>query len=191
MDKQIVNIESLQCNQENPRYIYDQDFERLKKSLQDFPEMIEARPVLADENGVILAGNMRYMAQKAIGRKEIAVVYLKGLTEDKKKEVIIRDNVHAGYWDKAKLLDLFSEEEAVEFGVPDYIFDSPQPDYGALEEEAEEEQKPQQGGAKVIIVNVREEAYEEIKEMHDKLREIDPEQPGKVLVNALKEADNG
>lgn len=57
-------LSKLKLNPKNPRFIRDEKFEKLKKSLKDFPEMMEARPIVIDENNMILGGNMRFRAAK-------------------------------------------------------------------------------------------------------------------------------
>lgn len=89
-------LESLKPLENNPRYIKEEDFERLCASVQNNPELFEAQPIiLSDRTGelVIIAGNQRYRAAKEVGLKEVPTVLLTGLTEQKEKEIIIRTNV--------------------------------------------------------------------------------------------------
>lgn len=86
----------------NPRTIKKADMERLKKSIKDNPDYFEARPlILSDRTGelVILAGNQRYEAAKALGMDEVPTFLIEGLTEEREREIIIRDNVSNGGWD--------------------------------------------------------------------------------------------
>lgn len=86
----------------NPRTIKKDQFEKLKTSIKDNADYFEARPIiLSDRTGelVILAGNQRYKAAKAIGLKEVPTILLPNLTEEREKEIIIRDNVENGDWD--------------------------------------------------------------------------------------------
>lgn len=99
MKIETVNINKIKKNPNNPRVIKDHYFEKLKKSIQDFPEMLELREVIVDENFVILGGNMRYTAMKDLGIKQVTIKIAEGLTEDQKKEFIIKDNVGFGEWD--------------------------------------------------------------------------------------------
>lgn len=95
-------LESLKPLENNPRYIKEEDFERLCASVQNNPELFEAQPIiLSDRTGelVIIAGNQRYRAAKEVGLKEVPTVLLTGLTEQKEKEIIIRTNVTNGKWD--------------------------------------------------------------------------------------------
>ena len=104
----------------NPRTIKKDDFERLKKSLQDNQDYFEARPIiLSDRTGklVIIAGNQRYKAAKAIGLTEVPTVLLSGLTEEREREIVIRDNVENGEWDMDILANEWDTTDLKEWGA--------------------------------------------------------------------------
>ena len=104
----------------NPRTIKKDQFEKLKQSIKDNADYFEARPIiLSDRTGelVILAGNQRYKAAKAIGLKEVPTILLPNLTEEREKEIIIRDNVENGDWDFDILANEWNEEELDAWGV--------------------------------------------------------------------------
>ena len=104
----------------NPRTIKKDQFEKLKKSIQDNADYFEARPIiLSDRTGelVILAGNQRYKAAKAIGLKEVPTILLPNLTEKREKEIIIRDNVNNGDWDWDALFNEWDTDKLQEWGV--------------------------------------------------------------------------
>lgn len=106
----------------NPRTIKKDDFERLKKSLQDNQDYFEARPIiLSDRTGklVIIAGNQRYKAAKAIGMTEVPTVLLSGLSEEREREIVIRDNVENGEWDFEILANEWDIESLQDWGVKD------------------------------------------------------------------------
>ena len=94
-----LNIAAIKPNEENPRFITDSKFKKLVKSIKDFPEMLEARPLVIDEDNVVLGGNMRLKALKAAGVFEIPVKRVEGWTAEQKKEFIIKDNLGYGEWD--------------------------------------------------------------------------------------------
>ena len=94
-----MDIALIKPNKNNPRVLRDDKFKKLKKSIQEFPEMLELREIIVDEDMVILGGNMRYKALKELGIKDVPVKIAKGLTEEQKKEFIIKDNVGFGEWD--------------------------------------------------------------------------------------------
>ena len=104
----------------NPRTIKKDQFERLKTSIKDNPDYFEARPIiLSDRTGqlVILAGNQRYKAAKALGMTEVPTIVLHGLTEERERELIIRDNVENGDWDIDILANEWNPEDLVAWGV--------------------------------------------------------------------------
>lgn len=104
----------------NPRTIKKDDFERLKKSLQDNQDYFEARPIiLSDRTGklVIIAGNQRYKAAKAIGLTEVPTVLLSGLSEEREREIVIRDNVENGEWDMDILANEWDTTDLKEWGA--------------------------------------------------------------------------
>lgn len=104
----------------NPRTIKKDQFEKLKQSIKDNADYFEARPIiLSDRTGelVILAGNQRYKAAKAIGLKEVPTILLPNLTEKREKEIIIRDNVENGDWDMDALANEWDASQLEEWGV--------------------------------------------------------------------------
>lgn len=96
---QIVPITQVVPNTSNPRIIKDDKFKKLVKSIQDFPQMLELRPIVVDANMVVLGGNMRLKACKAAGLKEVPIIIADQLTDSQKDEFIIKDNVGFGEWD--------------------------------------------------------------------------------------------
>lgn len=97
--KQKVKIGDVIPNEKNPRYIRDPKFQKLVSSIKDFPEMLEKRPIVVDENMIVLGGNMRLNACKKAGLKEVWIDVAEGWSEKQKSEFIIKDNVGFGEWD--------------------------------------------------------------------------------------------
>lgn len=98
-----VKINAIKLNPENPRFIRDEKFIGLKKSIENFPDMLTLRPIVVDEKMIILGGNMRYRAAKELGHKEINIVVAKGLSAEQRHEFIIKDNLSFGEWDWEQL----------------------------------------------------------------------------------------
>ena len=71
-----MKINELKVSEENPRIIKDRKFKKLIQSIKDFPEMLELRPIVIDENKIA-----------------------KGLSDKQKKEFTIKDNANFGEWD--------------------------------------------------------------------------------------------
>jgi hypothetical protein len=97
--KQQVKISKVKGNPSNPRIIKNDKFKKLVKSIQEFPEMLKLRPIVVDEDMMVLGGNMRLKASKDAGLKEVWIEVAEGLTEEQKKEFIVKDNVGFGEWD--------------------------------------------------------------------------------------------
>jgi hypothetical protein len=101
------DLKELKLLEKNPRKISKEQMDILVKSIQDNQDYFEARPIiLSNRTGelVIIAGNQRYKAAKKIGLKQVPTFVLSGLTEEKEKEIIIRDNVSNGDWDMESLV---------------------------------------------------------------------------------------
>lgn len=133
--KQKVNIAKVKENPSNPRFIKDYKFKKLVKSIKTFPEMLEKRPIVVDENMVVLGGNMRYKACKAAGLFEIWIDIADDWTEEQKKEFIIKDNSSFGEWDWDILANEWNVDDLKDWGLDipkweDTAFDSEIEDTG-------------------------------------------------------------
>lgn len=122
----------------NPRVIKAKQFKTLCDSIRDNPEYFEARPlILSNRTGalVIIAGNQRYDAAKALKLKQVPTFLMEGLTEEKEREIIIRDNVANGEWDYAILADSWADVPLMEWGVnlPKALQEMKQPDINSDE----------------------------------------------------------
>ena len=118
---QIVKISEVKPNPKNPRLIKDDKFKKLVKSIQEFPDMLNKRPliVFTDVDGkyVVLGGNMRLKACKEIGLKEIPIILADEWTEEQKAEFLIKDNVGFGEWDWDNLANEWDTEKLDEWGL--------------------------------------------------------------------------
>jgi ParB-like chromosome segregation protein Spo0J len=106
----IVPISSIKKNPNNPRIIKDENFKKLVNSIRLFPEMLKLRPIIVDNENMILGGNMRYEACKELGKTVVPVMMADELTEEQKKEFIIKDNISNGSWDIDKLVNEWDVE---------------------------------------------------------------------------------
>ena len=102
----------------NPRTISKKDFAILKKSLKEFPSMLDVREIVVDENGVILGGNQRYKALQAMGKTKVKVKRVTGWTDEEKREFVIKDNIANGAWDNDKLANEWDKAKLEEWGLP-------------------------------------------------------------------------
>ena len=112
-----VKINEVKTNPKNPRLIKDDKFKKLVKSIQEFPQMLELRPIVVDENNIVLGGNMRLKACKEAGLKEVYIVKAENLTELQKDEFIVKDNVGFGEWDWDMLANEWDVEKIQDWGL--------------------------------------------------------------------------
>ncbi len=112
-----IAISKIKSNPDNPRIIKDDKFQQLVKSIKDFPQMLELRPIVVDSDMVVLGGNMRLKACLEAGLKEVDILIADQLTEDQKKEFIIKDNVGFGEWDWDILANEWDNELLNEWGL--------------------------------------------------------------------------
>ena len=112
-----IEISKLIPNEENPRVIKDHKFKKLVNSIKEFPEMLKLRPIVVDEEMLILGGNMRYKACLEAGMKKVPIKIAKGLSYDQKKEFIIKDNVGFGEWDWDVLANDWNTSELDDWAV--------------------------------------------------------------------------
>jgi hypothetical protein len=118
---QIVKINEVKPNPKNPRLIKDEKFKKLVKSIQEFPDMLNKRPLIVftdvDSKYVVLGGNMRLKACKEVGIKEIPVIVADEWTEEQKAEFLIKDNVGFGEWDWDGLANEWDTEKLQDWGL--------------------------------------------------------------------------
>ena len=126
-----MKVSQLKKNPNNPRQIKGEKLELLKKSVGSFQKMMALRPIIIDENNVVLGGNMRLAAIKALGLREIPDDWVKradDLTEDEKREFIVKDNAGFGEWDYDALANGWDDLPLTEWGLdlPDFAAIEPQ-----------------------------------------------------------------
>ena len=138
-----IKLSSIKPNPNNPRLIKDDKFFKLVESIKTFGEkMMPLRPIVIDENNIILGGNMRFKALKELGYKEVPAEWIKpakDLTEEQKKEFIVKDNVGFGNWDFDVLANEWDTDLLEGWGLdmPDWEME----DFEGMEEEQEEGEK--------------------------------------------------
>lgn len=129
---QNVPINTVKANPNNPRIIKDDKFAKLVKSINEFPQMLNLRPIVVNDDMVVLGGNMRLKACKEAGLKEIPIIKASELTEQQQKEFIVKDNVGYGEWDWDDLANNWDAQELQDWGLDI-------PGFDAIEVEAEED----------------------------------------------------
>jgi DNA modification methylase len=143
---QNVPINTVKANPNNPRIIKDDKFAKLVKSINEFPQMLNLRPIVVNDDMVVLGGNMRLKACKEAGLKEIPIIKASELTEQQQKEFIVKDNVGYGEWDWNDLANNWDADELQDWGL-----DIPGFDAEVLEAEEDEFAVPD-GGIETDIV---------------------------------------
>jgi len=161
-----VKISEVKGNPKNPRLIKDDKFRKLVKSIQEFPQMLELRPIVVDENNIVLGGNMRLKACKEAGLKEVYIVKADNLTEQQKDEFIVKDNVGFGEWDWDMLANEWDTELLNDWGL--FVPEMPtEVDYSILDEEDldDELNDMADGVKKAIQIEFEAEHYDEAYEL--------------------------
>jgi hypothetical protein len=142
--------------------------------------MLEIRPIVVNDDMIVLGGNMRLKACKAAGLKEVPIIKASELTEDEQKQFIIKDNVSGGEWDWEMLANDWNADELEEWGldVPDFgkIEDV---DYSNKNKEFDADDFQDQKYS--IKLEFTEDDYNFVK---DKLQQIG-QSPEKILYDAL------
>jgi hypothetical protein len=180
-----VKLSAIKPNDKNPRTIRDARFERLKTSLEEFPAMMELRPIITDAEGTILGGNMRYRALKALGYKELPDGWVKRadeLTEEEKRRFIIADNVGFGDWDWDTLGNEWDSEELAAWGleVPGWDAGGPGVDYSDKNQEIDVDEF---GDTMTISLKYSEDEYWKVKEQLSKIAQTPEAAVWKLLGN--------
>jgi hypothetical protein len=119
---QTVKISEVKLNPNNPRLIKDDKFAKLVQSVKDFPEMLNIRPIVVNQDMIILGGNMRYKACKEAGLKEVPII-IADLTEEQQREFLIKDNTSGGEWDWEVLANEWDAEQLEAWGLDLPVFD--------------------------------------------------------------------
>jgi hypothetical protein len=112
-----VKISEIKANPNNPRIIKDDKFQKLVASIKELPQMLQLRPIVVNEDMVVLGGNMRLKACKEAGLKEIPIIKATDLSEEQQRAFIIKDNVGFGEWDWDALANEWDAELLIEWGL--------------------------------------------------------------------------
>ena len=145
-----MKLTEIKSNPNNPRVIKDHKFEKLKKSISEFPKMMELRPMVINEDNIVLGGNMRLKALKDLGYKEVPEEWVKrasDLTEEETRRFIIADNVGFGEHDWEMLANEWDTEELEDWGLDGFPFDEE-----VTELEAEEDDYTEPDNIQVDVV---------------------------------------
>ena len=145
MKTELVSIKLVKSNPNNPRIIKDDKFKKLVASIKEFPKMLEIRPIVVNDDMIVLGGNMRLKACIHAGLKEVPIIKVSDLTEQEQKQFIIKDNVSGGEWDWNMLANEWDAEELDAWGLD-------VPDFGKELEAEEDDFDAPEGGIETDIV---------------------------------------
>jgi len=130
----LTKISAIKRNPNNPRILKDDKFAKLTQSIKDFPQMLDIRPIVVNDDMIVLGGNMRLKACKEAGLKEVPVIKVNDLTEEQQREFIIKDNVGFGEWDWDLLANEWDTDLLEDWGL-DIDFDPADEDNEGLTDE--------------------------------------------------------
>jgi len=117
MKTEKIKISKIKRNPNNPRLIKDDKFKKLVKSIKGFPEMLNIRPIVVNEEMVVLGGNMRLKACQEAGLKEIPIIKASELTAEQQREFIVKDNVGFGEWDWDMVANEWETDKLNDWGM--------------------------------------------------------------------------
>jgi len=115
-------LNQLKSNPNNPRSIKETQFKKLINSMREFPKMLELRPIIYDKDFMVLGGNMRLEALKHLETEGFKIndsyfMSAENLTEDEKKQFIIKDNIPFGDWDWNILANEWDQQQLTDWGL--------------------------------------------------------------------------
>jgi ParB-like chromosome segregation protein Spo0J len=184
---QLINIQEVRPNENNPRFIKDYKFKKLVKSIKEFPQMLKLRPIVVNSDMVVLGGNMRLKACKEAGLKEVWVLKADDLTEQQQREFIVKDNVGFGEWDWDVLGNEWNVQQLGDWGLEVWQPEE-QVDYSILDDEdfSSDLEDMKNGVKKAIQIPFELEHYEEAFELVKYWREQGG-YVGMMLIEKLKQ----
>ena len=171
-----MKLRDIKPNPNNPRVLRDDKFQKLKQSITEFPKMLSLRPMVIDENNVVLGGNMRLRALQELGFTDVEEAWVKrssDLTEEEKKRFIIADNVAFGEWDWDTLANDWEVVDLEAWGLDIPFYD----------EEVKEEQSKEEEEFKTLELNFNAWDY---KNVVARLKQIDSKSLESALIKALE-----
>jgi len=185
-ETKVVKISSIKNNPNNPRLVKDDKFKKLVNSIKEFPQMLNLRPIVVNDDMIVLGGNMRLKACVEAGLKEVPIIKASELTEEQQRQFIIKDNLGYGEWDWDMIANEWDSEELIDWGLD--VWKAPtEIDYSILDDiDLDDEIKDMADGVKKAIqIEFEPDHYEEAYALVKFWREQDA-YVGKMILDFLK-----
>jgi len=103
--------------------------------------MLEVRPLVVAE-GVVVGGNMRLLAMKDLGYREVSVIDVTEWTQEKRDEFMIKDNLSFGDWDYDLLANEWNIDDLTDWGMD--LWDTEPEEMKGLTDEDEVPEAPEE-----------------------------------------------
>lgn len=171
-----VKISEIKLNESNPRFIKDDKFKKLVKSIKDLPQMLDIRPIVVNKDMMVLGGNMRLKACVEAGLIEVPIIIADNLTKEQEKEFLIKDNVGFGEWDWDIIANEFNDEQVIEWGLDIPVWD----DYSDKNKEVDIDSLDSE---MIIKLKYTEEEYNLVREQLSKIAPTPEQAVWKLLGN--------
>lgn len=185
-----IKISKIKSNPNNPRVIKDYKFKNLLKSIVDFPDMLKLRPIIVDENNIIIGGNMRHKACLELKHETVWVVQADDLTEEQKKQFVIKDNSSFGEWDWDILANDWDTKELKDWGI-DVWQPEEEVDYSVLDEvdlDSEIDNMYEQTKKSIILEFSTEKYISGVQQVYESLKKKEADLSD-IFYNAMLNAD--
>ncbi|MAK37341.1 MAG: hypothetical protein CMC15_14395 [Flavobacteriaceae bacterium] len=163
-----IPISQIQVDPNNPRILNKTKFKKLKSSIENFPEMLEVRPIVVAD-GIVVGGNMRLLAMKDLGFREVTAIDVTDWTQGQRDEFMIKDNLNYGDWDYDLLANEWEGTDLEDWGLDLW-----------QEEKPKEEQKQRS-----IKINFNDDDYDTANELINALKNADT-YIGGIVLDALR-----
>jgi hypothetical protein len=111
-----IDINLIKENTENPRTISVEKLKLMKRSLEDFPEMLSIRPIILNSDYIIIGGNIRYKAARELGWSEVDVEFF-NTEQEKEYEFLIKDNLNYGEWSWVEMSEDYKYSDLLDWGA--------------------------------------------------------------------------
>lgn len=172
---QLLPIDAVRLHPQNPRLIRDNRFEQLVQSLMEFPDMLRVRPLVVDEEGFVLGGNMRLHAAMRLGYTEIAVLQVTGWTATQKRQFMIKDNASFGEWNWEVLANEWSNEPLGAWGIDlpaDWLAEPDEASSGSGADDSPDGEEPEEEADNRPSMTIRFATAEQLQQAETEVQEL-------------------